>query len=81
LQFTTAPAKPFPACYVFTSRFLATPSNSKDSAAFRTQVLPSPTFFQNSLPAIPSTELDRHLFSTSLAELGCTQLYQISGTE
>jgi hypothetical protein len=31
-QITTAPAKPFPACYVFTSRSLATASNCADSS-------------------------------------------------
>jgi hypothetical protein len=30
-QITTAPNQPFPACCVFTSRFLATASNSRDS--------------------------------------------------
>jgi hypothetical protein len=38
-QITTAPAEPFPACYVFTSRSLATASNSGDSSASRAQVL------------------------------------------
>jgi hypothetical protein len=66
-HFTTAPAKPFPA-YVFTGRSLATPSNSGHSSAFRAQVLPSSTLLQNCLPAIPSTELDRHFLSASLAE-------------
>jgi hypothetical protein len=51
-QFTTAPAKPFPACCVFTSRSLATASNSVDSSASRAQVLPSPTLVQNCLPAV-----------------------------
>jgi hypothetical protein len=73
LQFTTAPAKPFPACCVLTSCSLATASNSGDSSASRAQVLPSPTLVQNCLPAIPSNDLDRHLFSASLAELNCTQ--------
>jgi hypothetical protein len=31
-QITTAPAKPFPVCYVFTSRSLATASNSGNSS-------------------------------------------------
>jgi hypothetical protein len=48
-QITTAPAKPFPACYVFTSRFLATASNSGDSSALRAQILSSQTPVQNSL--------------------------------
>jgi hypothetical protein len=73
LKITTAPDKPFPACCVFTSRSPITASNSGDSSASRTQVLPSPTFVQNCLPALHSPELDRHLFSTSLAELDCAQ--------
>jgi hypothetical protein len=43
LQITTASSKPFPACCVFTSRSLATASNSKDSSASRTQVFSSQT--------------------------------------
>jgi hypothetical protein len=78
LQFTVAPAKPFPACCVFIGRSLATVSNSGDSSASRAQVLPSPTLVQKRLPAIFSTEMDRHLFSASLAELISTQHYQIS---
>jgi hypothetical protein len=38
-QITAAPAKHFPACCVFISRFLATASKSGDSSASRTQVL------------------------------------------
>jgi hypothetical protein len=71
-QITRATAKHFPACCVLTSRSLATASNSGDSSASRAQVLPSPTLVQNCLPAIPSTELNRHLFSASLAEFSCT---------
>jgi hypothetical protein len=56
-----------------TSRSLATASNSGNSSASRAQVLPSPTLVQSCLPAISSTELDRHFFSVSLAELSCTQ--------
>jgi hypothetical protein len=48
LQITTAPAKPFPACYVLTSRFLATTSNSGDSSASHAQVLLSQPPVQNS---------------------------------
>jgi hypothetical protein len=66
-QFITAPAKQFPACCVFTSR---SPAKAENSSASRPQVLPLPTLV---LPAIPSTELDRHLFSASLAELNCPQ--------
>jgi hypothetical protein len=73
-QFNIPPAKLFPACCVFTSRSLATASNSGDSSASRSQALPSPTLVHNCLPGIPSTELDCHLFWTSLAELNCTQL-------
>jgi hypothetical protein len=40
-QITTAPAKPFPARRVFTSRYLQTASNSGDFSASRAQVLPS----------------------------------------
>jgi hypothetical protein len=46
-QITTAPAKPFPVCYVFTSRSLATASNSGDSSASREQVFSSETPVQN----------------------------------
>jgi hypothetical protein len=52
---------------------MATASNSGDSSASRPQVLPSPTLVQNFLPSVPSTELDRYLFSASLAELNYTQ--------
>jgi hypothetical protein len=48
-QVTTAPAKPFPGCCVFTSRSLATASNSGDSSASRTPVPTSPTPVQKSL--------------------------------
>jgi hypothetical protein len=47
LQIITAPSKPFVACYVFTSRFLVTASNSGDSLA-------SGSFLNgSSLPAVP----------------------------
>jgi hypothetical protein len=39
LQFTTAPAKLFPTCYVLTCRFLVTDVNSGDSSASRAQFL------------------------------------------
>jgi hypothetical protein len=58
---------------VFISRSLATASNSGDSSASCAQALSSPTLVQNCLPAIPSTKLDRHLFSVSLSELNCRQ--------
>jgi hypothetical protein len=47
-QISTAPAKPFPACYVFTSRPKATASNSRNSSASRAQVLSSYPPVQNS---------------------------------
>jgi hypothetical protein len=46
-QITTAPAKSFPACCVFTSLSLETASNSGDSSASRAQVLSSQTPVQN----------------------------------
>jgi hypothetical protein len=73
----TAILRIFPA-YVLTIRFLATASNSGSFSASRAQVLPSPTLVQNCVPAIPSTEVDRRLFTASLAELNCTQHYQTS---
>jgi hypothetical protein len=57
---------------VFTSRSMATASNSGDSSASRAHVFPSSTLVQNYLPTTPSTEMDRHLFSASLAELHCS---------
>jgi hypothetical protein len=39
LQITTEPAKPFLACCVFNSRFIATASNSGNSSAFRAHVV------------------------------------------
>jgi hypothetical protein len=68
LQITTAPAKALPVC-VSSSRSLVTASNNGDTSASRSQVSPSSTLTQNCLPVIPSTELNRHLFSASLAEL------------
>jgi hypothetical protein len=47
-QITTAPAKPFPACYAFTSRSLATASNSGDSSASRAHILSLQPPVQNS---------------------------------
>jgi hypothetical protein len=71
-QITTASAKLFLARYVLTSHSLATASNIGDSSAFPAHVFPSPTPIQNCLPATPSTELDRRLFSASLEELNFT---------
>jgi hypothetical protein len=45
---TTAPSKPFPACYVFIDRFLAKASNSGDFSASRAHVLSSQPHVQNS---------------------------------
>jgi hypothetical protein len=45
-QIITAPAKPFPARYIF-NRSLATASNSGDSSASRAQVLSSQTPMQD----------------------------------
>jgi hypothetical protein len=47
-QITTAPAKPFPACCVFTSRSLEKASNSGDSSVSRPQVLLPQPPVQNS---------------------------------
>jgi hypothetical protein len=54
LQITTASAEPFIVCCIFTSRSLATVSNSGDSSASCTQVLPP---VQNSTELITPTVL------------------------
>jgi hypothetical protein len=69
LQITTAVAKPFPAYCVFNSRSLATPPNSGDSSVSGAQVILSQPDVHNSTQL--TTQLQRHLFSTSLAELNC----------
>jgi hypothetical protein len=46
---STEPAKPFAACRVSTSRFLATASNSGGSSSSRARVLSSQPPVQNSL--------------------------------
>jgi hypothetical protein len=51
----SAPVNPFPACFVFTSRFQKTSSNSGDSSASRVQVLFSQPPVQNSTQLIAST--------------------------
>jgi hypothetical protein len=51
-KINTAPAKPFPAFRDFTSRYLATASNSGDSSASRTQVSSSQPPLQNSTELI-----------------------------
>jgi hypothetical protein len=57
LQITTAHAKPFAACFAFTSRFLATVSNSGDSSASPTQIPSSQPPVQNSATLIAPTVL------------------------
>jgi hypothetical protein len=49
-KITTAPDKPFSACCIFSSRFLAMASNSGDALVSRAQALPSPIPIQNCLP-------------------------------
>jgi hypothetical protein len=73
LQNTTAPAKRFPACCFFTSRSLATASNSGDSSASFVQVLSSQPSAQN------FCQLSTQLFSVSLAELSWTANPQLTG--
>jgi hypothetical protein len=58
---------------VLDSRSLATASNSGDSSASRSQVIPSSIHVRNCPPAILSNELDRHLFSASPPGHNCTQ--------
>jgi hypothetical protein len=76
LQITTAPAKPFPACCVLTSGSLTTASNSGDSSASRPHVFLSQPPVQNSCQL--STQLQRHLFSGSLAEINWTANPQLT---
>jgi hypothetical protein len=57
LQITTVLAMPFTACYVFTSRSLATVSNIADSSASRAQVLSSQAPVLNST-GLTTPELD-----------------------
>jgi hypothetical protein len=54
-QITTALAKHFPTCYIFTSRSLATASNSGDSSASHPQILSSLPPMQNSTQVIAPT--------------------------
>jgi hypothetical protein len=56
-QITTAFAKPFQACCVFTSRSLATASNSVDSSALHAHVLSSQLPVQNSTELVAPTVL------------------------
>jgi hypothetical protein len=74
-QFTAAPAKPFPACCVFTGVSQQRLLTVEILQLLRTQVLPSPILVQNCLSAIPSTELESHLLSASFAQLSCTEHY------
>jgi hypothetical protein len=55
-QFTTAPAKPFPACCVLTCRSLVTASNSGGSSASRAQILLPQPPVQNSCQS-PQSQL------------------------
>jgi hypothetical protein len=48
-QITTAPAKSFPAFFVFTSNSLTTTSNTEDSSASRAQILSKKPPMQNCL--------------------------------
>jgi hypothetical protein len=66
-RITTAPIKVFPGYCVFTSRCLVTAASSGDSSASLTQILLSQPSVRNSCQL--STQLQRHLFSPSLAEL------------
>jgi hypothetical protein len=77
LQNSQHPLSHFPVFSVF-SRFLTTVSNSGDFSASRAQVLPSRTLVQNCQPAVPSTELGRHLFSGSVAVLSFTNRSTLS---
>jgi hypothetical protein len=66
-QITTAPAKPFPACCVFTSRSLATASKIGDSSASRAQVLTSSqSTMQNSTSHCLATALNNGDYSPSV---------------
>jgi hypothetical protein len=60
------PLSLFPACYIFTSRSLATASNSGNSSALHAQVLLSQLSVQNSLSAVNST------IAPSLLRCNCT---------
>jgi hypothetical protein len=57
LQITAAPSKPFPACCVFTSRYLVTASNSVHFSASRPQVLSPQPPMQNSTELIAPSVL------------------------
>jgi hypothetical protein len=77
LEFTTAPPKPFPACYVVNRRSLATASNSGDSLASRAQVLLSQPPVQNScqFPQLSSTAE----FLLSYSQQRVSQIYFTTG--
>jgi hypothetical protein len=64
LQITTAAAKPFPNCWVLTSRSLATTANSGDSSASRAQVL-FVTAARAELSSIPSIPTDNYQLRNS----------------
>jgi hypothetical protein len=71
-QITTAPAKPFPACFVFTRHFLVTGFNSGDSSVSRTRVLCSHTRIENS-PTV--TSLFSHPWRAQLFAKSKSKLY------
>jgi hypothetical protein len=68
-QITTPPAKPFPACSVFTSRSLAAASNSEESSASRVQVLFSQPPMENS--QFPQSQVRTIIFGTLNPALCC----------
>jgi hypothetical protein len=74
-QITTAPAKLFPACYVFNSCFLATALTVEIIQLHALTSLLSGEYPANELL---STQLQRHLFSASLAELDLTANPQLN---
>jgi hypothetical protein len=82
LQFTTAPAKPFPACCVLTSRSLATASNRGHSSASRVQFLLSQPPVQKSCQSLnPKCQLPiaNNLSSNLLQSLLSYQLSRPGG--
>jgi hypothetical protein len=73
-QTTTAPAKSFPACSVFSSRSQATASNSGDSSASRAQVISERT-------SLPTRYTLQYVYtSTYEVIIQLRQLYQTSIT-
>jgi hypothetical protein len=74
-QITTAPAKPFPALFVFTSRSLATTSNTRDTSVSRAQDLSSQIPVQNCLSSNLVPCLSQHgphrKHNSSIVQLLC----------